>query len=420
MAAGGLRSLVGWVSLGACLATAASSWADDSAKTRPNFVVILADDLGYGDLGCYGNDSIETPHLDRLVKGGLRWTQFYASGPVCSPTRAGLMTGRYQQRAGVPGVINADPAKNRHHGLSRREDTLAESLRSIGYRTAIFGKWHLGYDVHFNPTHHGFDEFRGFVSGNIDYQSHFDRMGYLDWWRDDEIDDETGYSTHLITKHAVQFIERHRDRPFFLYVAHEAPHTPFQGPNDPAFRREGKVVPERRSPEHRERAYREMVEELDRGVGDVVGALEEHELSERTYVFFFSDNGGARFGSNGPLRGHKGSLWEGGIRVPAIAWAPGRVAPGQTTDAVGITLDVFPTLLELAGAEEAKRRRLDGRSFAARLVKSSDRRAAPPSERALFWEFGRQAAVRRGDWKLLRPARGDAQLFHLGRDPVGA
>ena len=181
---------------------------------RPNFIVILADDMGYGDASCYGGKRFATPHLDRMAAQGMRFVDFHSSGVVCSPTRAGLLTGRYQQRAGVPGVINADPAKNRHHGLQLAEVTFAEALRAAGYRTALFGKWHLGYDKKFHPPHQGFDEFRGFVSGNVDYIAHIDRMGFADWWQGRELKDESGYSTHLITEHAVRFVESNKDAPF--------------------------------------------------------------------------------------------------------------------------------------------------------------------------------------------------------------
>lgn len=220
--------------------------AAEPAK-RPNFVIILADDLGYGDLSCYGNREYHTPHLDSLAAQGMKFVDFQRSGPVCSPTRAGLLTGRYQQRAGIPGVIVADFQQNRHHGLYPKEWTFAELLKNAGYATAIFGKWHLGYLPKFNPIHHGFDRFRGYVSGNIDYHSHIDRVGVYDWWDGDKTVEEPGYSTHLITRHTLRFIEDNKDKPFCVYVAHEAPHTPFQGPNDKPFRVKGKVVPEKRS-----------------------------------------------------------------------------------------------------------------------------------------------------------------------------
>ena len=192
----------------------------------------MADDLGYGDVGCYGSRRNQTPQIDALARDGMRFTDFHSSGTVCSPTRAGLLTGRYQQRSGIPAVITA--ANHRDVGLPLEEITFAERLKKAGYGTAMFGKWHLGYERRFNPIHQGFEQFRGYVSGNVDYVSHVDQTGIADWWDGDKLVPEQGYSTELITKHAVEYIEQNRERPFCLYVAHEAPHYPYQGPGDKA------------------------------------------------------------------------------------------------------------------------------------------------------------------------------------------
>jgi len=383
---------------------------DDAGAKSPNIVVIMADDLGYGDIGCYGNKEIKTPHLDKLAAGGMRFTDFHSSGPVCSPTRAGLLTGRYQQRAGVPGVINADPKVNRHHGLQLAETTFAELLKPAGYRTGVMGKWHLGYDPKFNPRHQGFDVFRGYVSGNIDYISHYDRMEIYDWWRDTELVEEPGYSTHLISKHAVKFLDENKDWPFCLYVAHEAPHSPFQRPGDPP-QRGPKKAKEKLGPERTARARREMIEEMDKGVGDVIAALERNGLRDNTLVLFFSDNGAERHGTNAPLNGFKGSLWEGGHRVPAIANWPGVVEPGTTCDATTISLDVMPTMLDLVGVDAPKDRPLDGHSLMPLLKQEEEARP-----RQLFWQFGTQGAVRDGRWKLLMQGRKPPQLYDLSAD----
>ena len=270
------------------------------ARPRPNIVVIMADDLGYGDLSSY-DGWIETPALDALAAEGLRLTDFHSSGAVCSPTRAGLLTGRYQQRAGIPNVIYANPDWNRHHGLQPRETTIAERMQAEGYATGIVGKWHLGYRVETNPLRHGFDVFRGYVSGNVDYFSHVDGFGNHDWWDGETNREEPGYVTHLINEHAVAFIEEQAatDAPFFLYVAHEAPHFPYQGPDDAAFRVVGERIPETREPEQVRRAYREMVEEMDTGIGAILDTLRRLGLAERTFVFFLSDNGATPAGSNG-------------------------------------------------------------------------------------------------------------------------
>ncbi len=392
-------------------------------NSRPNFIIILADDLGYGDLSCYGNGEYQTPHLDRLAREGLRFTDFHSSGPVCSPTRAGLLTGRYQQRSGIPGVINADPAQNRHHGLHPHEITFSRLLKQAGYRTGIFGKWHLGYHRKFNPVHHGFDRFRGYVSGNIDYLSHYDRMGIADWWENLEQVEEEGYSTHLITRHAVMFIEKNRDRPFCLYVAHEAPHGPYQGPSDKPSRAAGKIVSAKQVSEHIQPAYREMVQEMDKGIGELVATVNRLKLEEKTFIFFFSDNGANKNGKNGPLRGWKGSVWEGGHRVPAIAWWPGRMQAGGVTGEPAISIDLLPTMLELAGVPLPEGHHLDGRNLLPVLLEGKSL-----GRRTLFWDYAGNQAVRDGAWKLVVEGRGTTNrgekkarfpslsLFHLDRD----
>lgn len=367
-----------------------------AAAERPNFIIILADDMGYADASCFGNDRYQTPHLDALAREGMRLTDFHANGPVCSPTRAALLTGRYQQRTGITGVVFADPARGLrdNHGLLPSEVTFAKPLQAAGYRTALFGKWHLGYAKRFNPMHHGFGEFRGFVSGNVDFHAHIDQAGFQDWWHGLELKDEPGYTTHLITKHAVRFIEEHRAAPFCLFVSHEAPHAPYQGPGDPPVR-----GPQARpSLEGAEiaRAYREMMQEMDKGIGEVVATVKRLGLAERTMIFFFSDNGGTRHGNNGPLRGNKGSVWEGGVRVPAIAWWPGKIPAGSVVDATGMSMDLMPTMLDLAGVSLPARHAVDGVSLRRVLLENG---ALP--ERTLFWDYSGRQAVRRGPWKLL-------------------
>lgn len=378
---------------------------------RPNFVIIMADDMGYGDVSCYADPGYETPHIDRLAAEGLKFTDFHSSGAVCSPTRAGLVTGRYQQRAGIDGVIYADPKQNRHHGLQENEITFADCLNEAGYATAIFGKWHLGYEPQYNPVHRGFDTFRGYVSGNVCYVSHLDRMGIADWWRDDELVPEEGYTTHLVTRHAIEFIKAHRDGPFCCYVAHECVHAPYQGPDDPPVRREGHVG-DIRSAARKDipNAYREMMIEMDRGVGDIVATLEELDIADDTLVIFFSDNGGTPRGNNGPLRGFKGSLWEGGHRVPAVAWQPGTIEPGRVTDETAISIDLMPTMLDLAETSAPAGRDLDGISLAPLL-----RGEGALPERKLYWAYRNRFAVRDGAWKLVAESN-QPQLFNLSED----
>lgn len=381
-------------------------------RKRPNIVVIMADDLGYGDIGCYGNRSIPTPHLDALAAGGTIFTDFHSSGAVCSPTRAGLLTGRYQQRCGVPRVITAK--NHRDHGLPLGEITFAERLKKVGYQTGVFGKWHLGYHPRFNPDKQGFDHFRGYVSGNVDYFSHIDQTGIADWWDESTQITEDGYTTHLITKHATRFIKANKNRPFCLYVAHEAPHYPYQGPNDKPERTVNGKFQSRGKREDVTNAYREMVVEMDKGIGRILATLREHGLEEDTFVFFFSDNGATASGSNGVLRGHKGSLWEGGHRVPAIAYWPGKIRAGEVCHETAISLDVFPTILTLGGATLPEERTVDGVSLLSQLLANK-----PLEKRTLFWEYKEQKAVRKGPWKLVVTQTGQdskTELFNLRDD----
>ncbi len=384
----------------------------ESPVPRPNFVVILADDLGYGDLGIYGG-GIPTPNLDALAAGGLRFTDFHSNGAVCSPTRAALVTGRYPHRAGIQGVVTA--RNHRDTGLDPRVITMAERLGEGGYATALFGKWHLGYEASFGPRVQGFDEFRGFVSGNVDYVSHIDQEGHEDWWRDDRLEADEGYATDLITDYGVDFIRRHPDEPFFLYLAHGAPHYPYQARGDPAYRRPGEPGNSGGPRRDDEGAYAELIIALDEGVGRIVAELDSLGLSGRTLVMFLSDNGPARLGSAGPWRGGKGSVWEGGHRVPAFASWPGVVAPG-VTDQTAMGMDLLPTMLSLATGP-APRAELDGVDLS-RLLLDGD----PLPARDLLWTHGPRAALRRGPWKLVveDPLAEDAipMLFDLAIDPA--
>ena len=372
------------------------------ARPRPNIIVVMADDLGYGDLSSYGG-WIDTPALDTMAAEGIRFTDFHSSGAVCSPTRAGLLTGRYQQRAGLPDVIYANPAWNRHHGLQAEETTIAEMLQDEGYATGVVGKWHLGYDESFNPTRHGFDRFRGYVSGNIDYMSHVDGFGFHDWWTNGANNPEEGYVTHLVTDHAVRFIEEQTaaEQPFFLYVSHEAPHFPYQGPLDPAFRVVGQQIPETRRPAQVERAYREMVEEMDSGIGVILKTLEKLNIDGRTLVFFLSDNGARPEGSNGPLRGFKASVWEGGHRVPFIVRWPGVVKPKSSCDQLVHQADLLATFAEIFGTKLPKSAGEDSFSLMS-LFKGG---TGPIREHAVSASIGGTPSVRMGQWKYI-PVRG--------------
>ena len=374
---------------------------------KPNIILILADDMGYGDAGCYGGKHLQTPAIDTLADRGLRFTDFHSNAPVCSPTRAALLTGCYQQRCGIEGVISAK--NHRKKGLSLENVTFANLLKTADYRTAVFGKWHLGYEPRFNPRYQGFDEFVGFVSGNIDYHSHIDQAGVEDWWQDVELIPEEGYSTDLVTSHGLSFIQRHKDKPFCLYLAHECPHYPYQGPNDPADRTVGKPEPILGRRKDRTAAYKEMMESMDTSIDRIVRKINSLDLEKETFIFFCSDNGPTGPGSSGPLKGKKGSLWEGGHRVPGIAYWPSKIRPGTVTNETALTMDLLPTLASLAGLSPPTTLKLDGVDLLPLMVGEK-----PLSERSLFWRFKNDCAIRKGPWKLIN---GESQsLFHLDDD----
>lgn len=394
---------------------------------RSNFVIIMVDDMGYGDAGCYGGTAYPTPGIDQLAAEGLKFTDFHSGGCVCSPTRAGLLTGRYQQRSGVDGVIYAAFNRNRHHGLQHSEITFAEVLKAAGYQTAAFGKWHLGYETAYNPIHQGFDRYVGYVSGNVDFHTHIDGAGVFDWWHQDQPNREAGYTTHLITKHACDFITgaaARQDKPFCVYIAHEAPHDPYQGPHDNPVRQEGssKLLYNHRESRHAERAYAEMMAEMDEGVSEVLRTLRAADADSNTLVMFFSDNGATGPGSCGPLYGMKGSLWEGGHRVPGIARWPGVIPACSESAQLACTMDVMPTILDIAGVSAPADKPLDGQSLLPTFSLPSSR-----TDRRLFWQYGEAVCMRDGDWKLIvhggkRPARSfpniDWKRKNDGRDKL--
>ena len=376
---------------------------------HPNIILIMADDLGYGGISSFGDPGYETPNIDQLAEEGLKFTNFYANSTVCTPTRAALLTGRYQQRSGLEGVIYVR-GETRQTGLAQNEITIAELLRNAGYKTGVMGKWHLGYREEFNPVHHGFDQFYGFVSGNIDYHSHYDNSGIFDWWHNADTLHEEGYSTDLITEHSIDFIEENQEQPFFLYIPHEAPHVPFQGRSDPAYRFSYNEFTYYGPVEDRQRAYADMMTALDESVGRIVDKVEEIGIKENTLVLFISDNGGlAEYGNNEPLRGSKSTLWEGGIRVPGIAWWPGKIEPGVTTQPV-ITMDLFPTFLGLARAEKPETLHLDGINLSPLLFNGDEL-----PKRNLFWRYRGQKAVRNGALKLMI-TDSDTLLFNVDED----
>lgn len=366
------------------------------AEKKPNVVIIVADDMGYNDVSMNGCKTISTPNIDRLATEGIRFTDFHSNGALSSPTRAALMTGRYQQRAGIDAVISA--LKHRDKGLDPSEYTLAEAMKKNGYATGMFGKWHLGYQKKFNPVNHGFDEYIGFVAGNVDYYSHIDQAGYEDWWHGDSMVKEDGYSTDLFTRHAINFIKKNKNNPFFLYIPHATPHYPYQGPKDKAVRSVGAEIDKKfmyGGVKDKEKTYREMIEHMDKGIGQVIKTLEDLKLSDNTIVLFFSDNGaGANGDNNYPLKGGKGTVWEGGHRVPCAVWAPGKIKKGVVSDETVMTMDVFPTIMDFIGGEKPEN--LDGVSFLPVLKGKSKM-----PDRYTFIKHGVHAAARKGEWKLV-------------------
>ncbi|MDE0260963.1 MAG: sulfatase-like hydrolase/transferase [Bryobacterales bacterium] len=406
----------------ACLALLAWSGCSSVPEhVKPNFVVILADDLGYGDIAAYGSVRNTTPHLDRMAREGLRFSDFHSNGPMCTPTRASLLTGLYPQRFGQQFESALSGIEDYDIGLPHEAVTIPETLASAGYVSGTYGKWHLGYHPPYMPLDQGFDEFRGLASGDGDHHSHIDRSGRPDWWLNQELVPEEGYGVDLITQHSIDFIKRHRDGPFFLYVAHLAIHFPWQGPDDRAYRVEGgnyhnlSKLGELDSLDVSSYVNK-MIEAVDGSVGSILETLREQGLEENTLVIFTSDNGGYltyqggyhNVSENGPLRGQKTDVYEGGQRVPAIAWWPGTIAPGVSHD-LAATFDIMPTLLELAGV--ASPHALDGVSLTRLLVDQE-----PLPSRTLFWRIRSETAVRKGKWKFVQIGNNPSELYDLEED----
>lgn len=401
---------------------------------HPNLIVIMVDDMGYAGVSCFGNPYFKTLQIDRLAKEGMKFTDFHSSGTVCSPTRAGLLTGRYQQRAGIEAVIHPVSDHPEHRkGLRKIENTFADQLKHAGYRTGLIGKWHQGYpqnSAEFHPDNHGFDRFIGYHSGNIDFISHVGDHVKHDWWHGRKETREDGYSTHLINQYALQFIKENQDQPFCLYVAHEAIHNPVQVPGDPVRRSEEKGWKRWKAANEAERIekYRGMTLPVDEGVGQIREFLVKSGLDKNTFVLFFSDNGPSRdFPSGSPKwRGGKGSVYEGGHRVPAIAWWPGKIKAGTVSDAPAISIDVMPTLLGIANVKPPEDRPLDGVDLSPVLFQQQTLPARP-----LFWASlsnrgTRSEAMRQGPWKLVvlhpraKPGTFEnekLELYQLDQDP---
>jgi arylsulfatase A-like enzyme len=383
---------------------------------QPNIVFILADDLGWADLSVYGRPDYETRYLDKLAKTGVRLTQAYSNSAVCSPTRVGFLTGRYQQRLPV-GLL--EPLPNRQQlgdrvGLPPTHPTIASLLRGGGYHTALVGKWHVGYLPTYSPLKSGFEEFFGIFSGAVDYFTHKDGSGELDLWEDETPVERIGYITDLLTERAVEFINRaaHGAQPFYLSLHYTAPHWPWEGPQDEETSRN--LVDLFHFDGGSPQIYAEIVKRLDSGVGRVLRALEDNGVDNDTLVVFTSDNGGERFSDIWPFAGSKGSLYEGGIRVPAIARWP-RVLPSNVVShQVAISFDWTATLLAAAGVSANPSYPLDGVNLLPYLASAG--RGELTTSRRLFWRMQGQRAVREGNLKYLKVARPD-QVVALGGLP---
>ncbi|MEJ7736801.1 MAG: sulfatase-like hydrolase/transferase [Chitinophagaceae bacterium] len=375
---------------------------------RPNIIIIVADDLGYGDLACYGNKNIQTPNIDKLAKGGIKFLDFHSNGAVCSPTRASLLTGKYPQSVGISGVITAKD--HRDVGLDKSEILIPEVLKKIGYTTGMAGKWHLGYDTMYSPVKQGFEIFKGYTSGNVDYITHFDQENNFDWWANVDKSYEKGYTTDLITEHSLSFIKKNKHTPFFLYIAHEAPHSPYQL-RESAPERGENASQNLLSKQNNADVYRKMIEIMDEGIGKVMASLEKNKISKNTLVLFLSDNGATPVGSNLPYKGYKAQVWEGGHRVPAIAYWKGVIQPGFTTEQI-MTMDIFPTITDLVGVDVSGSINFAGKSF--RNLFSDHQ--FHMNERPLFWSYNNSTAIRQGNWKLVHEKE-KFYLYDLSKDP---
>ncbi|MBY0497526.1 MAG: sulfatase-like hydrolase/transferase [Cyanobacteria bacterium] len=392
-----MRRLISLVAVACAFSLASPSAQPTSA--RPNIVLIITDDVGYGDFGAYGAPDIKTPNIDSLAKAGTRFTDFYSNGPTCTPTRAGLITGRYQQRLGLERPLRHATTTDGELGLPANGRSLPQLLKNAGYATGLIGKWHLGYKPEYSPAAHGFETFWGFKSGLIDYYQHTDASGQPDLFENDAPARAEGYSTDLITARAVKFIEEHKGAPFFLDIAFNAAHWPYQVPDhsSTAADHARHLLPFDANTSTRA-DYAKILERADQGVGQVLDALDRLGLAGNTLVIFTNDNGGEWLSRNDPFFQRKGSVYEGGIRVPAIMRWPGRVPAGAVTRQVGITMDLTATMLAAAGAAVPPGARLEGVDLLPLI-----RAGAAPRRRTLFWRVtpANERAVRDGNWKLV-------------------
>lgn len=392
---------------------------------RPNIVIIVADDLGYTDLGCFGNKAVKSPHLDRLAEDGVRLTQFYVTWPACTPSRASILTGRYPQRNGLYDMIRNDMVNYGHQyteteyafspemtlGLDERERTVAEMLHAAGYACGMVGKWDSGRARRYLPLQRGFDFFYGFANTGIDYWTH-QRYGIESMFRGNDRVEEEGYSTDLFGREAIRFVRENRERPFFLYLAFNAPHgasnlekDSYQAPPETLA-----LYPDR-DPKSNETEFLAMVTRMDDWIGKLRATLDELQVAENTLIFFTSDNGGGSAAHNKPLRGSKSSMFEGGLRVPAIACLPGKLPRGAVCDEFLTTLELLPTALRLAGTAAPKDVVLDGFDMLPVLQGT-----AKNPRMTMFWQRRGDRAARVGNYKWVATEKGGG-LFDLATDP---
>jgi len=403
----------------AALVSAGTLLGAEQKSSKPNIVMILVDDLGYGDLSSYGAKDLQTPHIDRLMSAGKRFDNFHANCPVCSPTRAALLSGRYPDMVGVPGVIRTHITNNWGF-LSTHAVLLPKLLKPAGYHTAIVGKWHLGLESPNTPNERGFDHYHGFLGDMMDdYYNHRRHGNNYMRLNGNQIDPE-GHATDLFTQWAIEYINDRAksDQPFFLYLAYNAPHTPIQPPDDwfESVKSREAGISEKRA------KLTALIEHLDDSIGKVINALKDSGISDNTLVIFSSDNGGQLSvgANNGPLRAGKQDMYEGGIRVPMCAVWPGKIQAGSHSNRVVLTMDLYPTICEAAGVQI--KHKIDGRSILPTLLGKSQ----PEEERFLFWMrregggYGGRAyyAARYGDYKLVQNSPYEQlELYNLKEDP---
>ena len=377
---------------------------------KPNIIYIMTDDMGYADLSCYGGTDFQTPNIDKLASEGIKFINAYSGGPLCTPTRASLLTGRYPARTpvGLIEPLTGQPSDTTH-GLTSAFPSLPKLLGTAGYETALIGKWHLGSQARHSTTKNGFDYFFGFRSGAVDYMSYKGRDGRHDLFENDSPVYTQGYLTDLIADKAVGYIKQAHEKPFFLSINFNAPHWPWQKPGDLPYP-DGTDFREGGSAE----TYAQMMKSLDDAVGRILKSLDDRGLAKNTIVIFTNDNGGERYSNNGGFSKGKASVWEGGIRVPAFVRWPGKINPGSSTEQVTITMDWVATMLSVAGAKPSADFPLDGMDLVP--IVTGQRKIVP---RILYWRLTQRTnekAIRMGEWKYLRDSTGE-YLFNLAKDP---